>query len=134
MAALKMFAKKDKKPATSKKTARVKKPVALATKKDVARDPMTMSLSQMLLLESPVVSEKSARIVADSAYVFRVRPDANKTEIKKVVEALYRVHVKKVNIVKIPPKEIHVRRVKGWRKGYKKAMVTLLRGETIEQV
>ncbi|OGZ45005.1 MAG: 50S ribosomal protein L23 [Candidatus Ryanbacteria bacterium RIFCSPHIGHO2_02_FULL_48_12] len=93
-----------------------------------------MRLSQMLILESPVVSEKSARIASDSAYVFKVRTDANKPEIKKAVEALYQVHVRKVNIVKIPPKEVHVRRVKGWRKGYKKAMVTLAHGETIEQV
>ena len=69
-------------------------------------------------------------------YVFKVSFDANKTEIKKAIEKMYNVKVEKVNIIHIPGKKRRLGRIEGWRKGlkrgFKKAIVTLRKGDKIE--
>lgn len=86
-------------------------------------------------LIKPVVTEKST-ILTDlrNQYSFRVHPRANKPQIRKAVEALFEVHVEKVAVMNVPGK---IRRILG-RPGstppWKKAVVTLRKGETIELV
>ena len=74
----------------------------------------------------PVITEQSMADVADKKYVFIVDIDANKTEIKEAVEAVFGVKVAKVNTVRMQGK---VKRVganpAGKRADYKKAIVTL---------
>ena len=74
----------------------------------------------------PVITEQSMADVADKKYVFQVAVDANKTEIKAAVEAIFGVKVAKVNTVRMQGK---VKRVganpAGKRADYKKAIVTL---------
>jgi large subunit ribosomal protein L23 len=65
-------------------------------------------------------------------YGFRVRPDATKPMIKRAIEELYRVKVKKIGIVKMPSKKIFSRGRWGKKPGYKKALVYLKKGEKIE--
>jgi large subunit ribosomal protein L23 len=85
------------------------------------------------ILRKPVITEKAT---TDSgirnAYHFRVPVDANKVEVRKAVEALFGVKVVRVNTLRVSGK---VRR-RGWRAGqtpdWKKAMVTLAEGETID--
>lgn len=84
------------------------------------------------VLIQPVVSEKASRISEDRAYAFHVDKSANKTQIRKAIEALYQVKVIRVSTVNIPPKRIRVKRTQGWRSGYKKAIVTLREGQKIE--
>ena len=78
------------------------------------------------IIRRPVITEQSMADVADKKYVFIVDIDANKTEIKAAVEAVFGVKVAKVNTVRMQGK---VKRVganpAGKRADYKKAIVTL---------
>ena len=84
------------------------------------------------ILKEPHITEKATFLAQENQYVFRVFPDANKTEIKKAIEELYGVEVERVRIVNIPKKRRRLGRIEGWRKGYKKAMVKLKPGQKIE--
>ena len=78
------------------------------------------------IIRRPVITEQSMADVADKKYVFMVDINANKTEIKEAVEAVFGVKVAKVNTVRMQGK---VKRVganpAGKRADYKKAIVTL---------
>ena len=78
------------------------------------------------IIRRPVITEQSMAGVADNKYVFMVDIDANKTEIKEAVEAIFGVKVAKVNTVRMQGK---VKRTgaypAGKRADYKKAIVTL---------
>ena len=78
------------------------------------------------IIIKPVITEQSMADVADKKYVFIVDIDANKTEIKAAVEAVFGVKVAKVNTIRMQGK---VKRVganpAGKRADYKKAIVTL---------
>jgi large subunit ribosomal protein L23 len=86
----------------------------------------------MKVLLSPLVSEKSA-ILADSArqVAFKVRTDANKTEIARAVETLFEVEVDKVRVVNVKGKQKRFGAVLGRRKDWKKAYVKLKEGHDI---
>ncbi|MBA3332170.1 MAG: 50S ribosomal protein L23 [Actinobacteria bacterium] len=91
-----------------------------------------MSLHPNEVLLAPVVSEKSYSLISDRKYTFKVHKNAHKTQIRQAVEELFDVHVQAVNIaqVKAKPKRRGVSR--GTRPGWKKAIVQLREGETIE--
>jgi large subunit ribosomal protein L23 len=91
-----------------------------------------MSLHPNQVLLAPVVSEKSYEFIEQRKYAFRVHPDAHKTQVRQAVEELFDVHVERVNIVKVPPKPKRRGLFKGTRQGWKKAIVTVREGETIE--
>lgn len=80
----------------------------------------------------PIITEKANDLTAGGVYVFRVEDWANKFEIKKTIEGLYKVNVTRVNLVKVHPKKRFIRGKAGVKKGYKKALVFLKKGETIE--
>jgi large subunit ribosomal protein L23 len=81
---------------------------------------------------SPVVSEKSYSGIADHRYTFKVHPDAHKTHVRQAVEELFDVHVERVNIVKVQAKPKRRGLHKGTRQGWKKAIVQIREGESIE--
>jgi large subunit ribosomal protein L23 len=81
---------------------------------------------------APVVSEKSFGGSADRKYTFKVHPDAHKTQIRQAVETLFDVKVERVNVLKAQAKPKRRGLVKGQRPGWKKAVVLLREGETIE--
>ncbi len=84
-------------------------------------------------LEYPVVTEKSVNLADKlNQYVFRVRPEANKSELKKIIQDLYGVKVEKINLVKVPGKKRRLGRFVGYRSGFKKAIVFLSPGEKID--
>ena len=74
------------------------------------------------LLLKPVITEKTTMMMSDGKYTFKVPLHANKIEIRKAVEAVFDVKVKSVATL----------RTMGKRPDYKKAIVTLQEGETIE--
>ncbi|GIX22369.1 MAG: 50S ribosomal protein L23 [Gammaproteobacteria bacterium] len=84
------------------------------------------------VLIAPHVSEKAAAL-ADSArqHVFRVRPDADKREIKRAVELLFGVEVESVRVLNVRGKRKTFRGRPGRRTGYKKAYVRLAEGHDI---
>lgn len=82
----------------------------------------------------PVVSEKSFAAEEVGKYIFHVIPEANKDLVAKDVAKMFKVKVKKVNIVKIPGKRKRVGRISGKRNDIKKAIVTLEKGEKIKEL
>ena len=85
------------------------------------------------VIREPVLTEKGTDDQGDrNAYHFRVPMDANKIEIRQAVEKLFKVKVVKVNTLRMMGKA----RRRGWVAGmtpdWKKAMVTLKEGDTIE--
>jgi large subunit ribosomal protein L23 len=91
-----------------------------------------MSLHPNEVLLAPVVSEKSYSLIDDRKYSFRVHPEAHKTQIRQAVEELFEVHVEGVNIVQMRPKPKRRGLVRGKKPGWKKAIVQLREGESIE--
>ncbi|HEX4240487.1 MAG TPA: 50S ribosomal protein L23 [Steroidobacteraceae bacterium] len=87
----------------------------------------------MTVLIQPHVSEKSANM-ADKAgqYVFRVRDDASKGEVKAAVELMFEVKVEGVNLLNKPGKTRRFKNVAGRRSGFKKAYVSLQAGQSID--
>jgi large subunit ribosomal protein L23 len=81
---------------------------------------------------SPVVSEKSYALLDANTYTFIVRPDANKTEIKEAVQAIFKVRVTNVNTLHRKGKRKRTRQVLGVRKSTKRALVTLHPDDKIE--
>ena len=91
-----------------------------------------MSLHPAEVLIRPVVSEKSYHQITENRYTFRVHKDAHKTQIRQAVEELFDVKVVAVNIVKMQPKPKRRGMHRGTRPGWKKAIVELRAGDTIE--
>jgi large subunit ribosomal protein L23 len=81
---------------------------------------------------APVVSEKSYSLIEDAKYTFKVHPDAHKTQVRQAVEELFRVRVIDVKIVQVQPKPKRRGAFRGTRSGYKKAIVKLAPGNSIE--
>jgi large subunit ribosomal protein L23 len=81
---------------------------------------------------APIVSEKSYAGTPDGKYTFRVHADAHKTQVRQAVEALFEVKVARVNIVAVPAKPKRRGLFKGTKPGWKKAIVQLRPGHTIE--
>jgi large subunit ribosomal protein L23 len=91
-----------------------------------------MSLHPSEILIAPVVSEKSYGQIEEHKYSFRVHPDAHKTQIRQAVETLFDVHVERVNVIKVRPKPKRRGLSRGTRRGWKKAIVQIRPGESIE--
>jgi large subunit ribosomal protein L23 len=84
------------------------------------------------ILLAPVVSEKSYGLLDENKYTFLVRPDANKTQIKQAVEAVFGVKVISVNTINRQGKRKRTRFGYGKRKDTKRAIVSLAEGERID--
>jgi large subunit ribosomal protein L23 len=91
-----------------------------------------VSLDASQILIAPVVSEKSYAGLADRTYTFKVHPDAHKTQVRQAVEELFGVKVERVNIVKVQAKPKRRGVFKGTRPGWKKAIVKVHEGHTIQ--
>lgn len=83
-------------------------------------------------LLSPVETEKAYRGMEKGQYVFKVAPQASKTDIKKAVEALFKVVVKKVSTVNRKPKTCTFRGRKGTKARKRLAYVSLATGHAID--
>jgi len=84
------------------------------------------------ILIAPVVSEKSYGLLDENKYTFLVAPDANKTEIKIAVEAVFKVRVTDVNTLNRPGKKRRTRYGFGRRPDTKRAIITIAPGERID--
>ena len=80
----------------------------------------------------PIITERAMSGAANKKYVFEVAKDANKVEIRQAIEAIFDVTVVKVNTLNVKPKPKRVRYQLGKTRTWKKAMVTLKEGDTIE--
>jgi large subunit ribosomal protein L23 len=96
----------------------------------------TLSKERLMnVLIGPHVSEKQARIAErDNAFVFRVRRDATKPDIKAAVELMFEVKVADVNVVNVGGKNKRFGQRLGRRQDFKKAYVRLAPGQKIDQL
>lgn len=85
-----------------------------------------------LILKSIHITEKATDLARKNQYVFKVSSDSSKQEVKKAVEEVYGVNVLKVRQIRVKRKRRRLGKTFGWRKGYKKAIVTLKQGQKIE--
>ena len=82
---------------------------------------------------APIITEKAANFAANGdRIVFKVKKDANKTQIKQAIEKIYNVKVVKVNTLNVKPKKKRVGRYTGTTTAYKKAYITLAEGSQLE--
>jgi len=84
------------------------------------------------ILKNVHITEKATELAEKGQYIFKVFENANKQEIKKVVESIYNVDVVSVNIINIHRKRKRLGKNIGWKQGYKKAIVKIKKGQEIE--
>ena len=91
---------------------------------------VSASLVEKVLIE-PLITEAAAIFAEENKYVFKVGTNADKQQIKRSIETLYSVKVIGVNTLQIPRKKRRTRNSIGWKTGFKKAVVTLKKGDKI---
>ncbi len=83
------------------------------------------------VLVKPLVTEKATNLVSENKYAFIVSVNTNKLEVAKAVKSVYNVDVEGVNIIKMKGKRVSRGRIRGQRSDFKKAIVTLKKGQSI---
>jgi large subunit ribosomal protein L23 len=81
---------------------------------------------------SPSITEKSTSLSEFNKIVFKVHKKASKENIKKSVEKIFKVNVIKINTINIKGKAKIVKNKKTFKSGYKKAVITLKKGQSID--
>jgi len=81
---------------------------------------------------SPVITEKATTLSEFNKTVFRVHKGASKNSIKKSIEKIFKVNVIKINTINLKGRTKMVKGKKSSRPGYKKAIVTLKKGQSID--
>jgi large subunit ribosomal protein L23 len=100
---------------------------------EVKTKPGTISRERMYqVLLSPVITEKATRLNEQNQVTFRVDLEATKPEIRQAVEGLFNVKVEAVNTIVMKGKKKRFRGREGQRSDWKKAMVRLAAGQTID--
>ena len=136
----------DKKAATSVKAPAVKKVEAkvaeVKSMKDLyAETPKTATKTKTSVVKysasshflvKPLITEKATHLASENKYVFVVSTKANKIEVAKAIQAVYGVKPLDVNIVNMKGKRVARVKIRGQRKDWKKAIVTLAKGEAIK--
>lgn len=89
------------------------------------------------VLVKPIITEKNTNLTPLGQYTFEVSPEANKIQIKQAVEQIFGVKVRAVNVLIVKPKKKRIMRSRNFREfghkgGYKKAIVSLEAGHTID--
>ena len=84
------------------------------------------------ILIKPIVTEKSTALMAEGKYTFKVPLNANKYQIRDAVEEIFNGKVAAVSTMRMEGKKKRMGRFEGKRSDWKKAIVTLKEGETIE--
>lgn len=77
---------------------------------------------------NPIITEQTIDMNAEKKYAFKVAPEANKTEVRQAIEAIFGVEVAKVNVMNVDGKKKRMGRTVGRTSSYKKAIVTLAAG------
>lgn len=127
-------------PSIAPKAAKVAKAARVAKAKRHAEEgkntvetPLSKSFTDPRdVLVKPVVSEKSYALLDENKYTFIVAPNANKTQIKEAVQAVFEVKVTGVNTINRQGKRKRTRTGFGKRADTKRAIVTLAEGDRID--
>ena len=84
------------------------------------------------IIKRPIITEKSSGLVDKLQYSFEVDKKANKVEIKKAIEEIFNVNVVAIRTVNVHKKAKRMGRYEGFTTAYKKAIVRLEKGQTID--
>lgn len=128
MALFKKDKKEDKKKEKPEMVGKVK--VAEEVLKDISGN---WSAGDSQVLKGFYVSEKASFLNAANQYVFKVYDEANKTQVKKQVQKVFDVKVRDVKIINARQKRRDMGKHPGFKPGYKKAIVRLEEGYSIDQ-
>ena len=142
--ALNLFKKEDKKKKPLKKedvvderrrgnTEHSSANVSEEKKESALALPVTGNSEAYRVLKNFYISEKASLLNGFNQYVFKVFRSANKSQIRKQVEKLFNVKVASVKVLNMPRKRRDLGRHPGFRSEFKKAIVVLEKGQTIEQ-
>ena len=93
---------------------------------------MSINVKNYDVLLSPIVTEKASLISENNQVAFKVALKASKIDIKNAIESIFKVKVKAVNTIVIKGKIKIFKGKKGRRSDYKKAIVTLAEGNSID--
>jgi large subunit ribosomal protein L23 len=94
-----------------------------------------MNRSPYTIIDRPIITERATQLSENDAnpqYVFRVQRDANKVQIRQAIEAIFNVKVSAVNTVRCKGKLKRQGRFVGHKPDWKKAFVTLEKGQKLE--
>ena len=91
-----------------------------------------MKIHYLDTIISPNVTEKSTSLSEFNKIVFKVDKNANKKLIKKNIEKIFKVNVVKINTINMKGKVKLVKNKKSFKPGYKKAIITLKKGQSID--
>lgn len=86
------------------------------------------------IIREHIITEKSNIMMSEGKYTFKVSENSNKIEIKNAIEQIYKTKVQSVNIMKVNGKKVRYGRHQGKKPDWKKAFVTLKKGEKIEEL
>ena len=120
--------KKSKKPSKKEEVS-----VKEEAEKSATVLPTTDNADAYRVLKNFYVSEKASLLNGFNQYVFKVFRSANKSQIRKQVEKLFKVKVTSVKVLNMPRKSRNLGRHTGFKSEFKKAIVVLEKGQTIEQ-
>ncbi len=84
------------------------------------------------IIVRPLITEKTMKLVDEGKYTFEVKQGANKVEVKKAVEELFKVEVTAVNMMNTLRKRRRVGKYEGLRPAVQKAIVTLAEGQKLD--
>lgn len=132
--AINIFKKEENDTAQKKMAANNSKKVNKVQTEVVAKDPAktAVSLAAAKILQGAHITEKAARLAKTNEYIFKIDRDANKIEVAKAIESAYKVKVTGVNIINVPDKSRRRGRGIVVKPGYRKAVVAIKEGQTIE--
>ena len=83
------------------------------------------------IIKAPVITEKTNNLASANVYVFKVDKSANKTEIKQAIESIFKVKVMSITTSNSHPKKKRVGKYTGMTNKYKRAIVKLAEGQSI---
>lgn len=87
--------------------------------------------SNAQIIKYPIITDKATRLLENNQYSFVTERHSDKPTIKRAIEDLFNVKVIKVNTANLPRKKKRVGKYIGWKPKYKKAIVTLVKGDVI---
>ena len=89
------------------------------------------SRSNIQIVKYPIITDKATRLLENNQYTFMVDRYSDKVSIKTAIEYLFNVKVIKINTCNLPRKQKRVGKYIGWKSQYKKAILTLAKGDVI---
>ena len=96
------------------------------------KDSKLKKINYLDSIKSPIITEKATGLSEQNKVIFKVHENASKNSIKKNIEKIFKVKVIKINTINKKSKNKIVRGKLGIKKGFKKAIVTIKKGQTID--